>query len=117
MTLDTDKKFQIQLDMDGAATDQEIELKVLDAEGNVIDDQPWFESIDISIRPMQPIVFKAEMCGEHLKSKSTTTVGTVRAFSNKELKAELKRRGLRTPISSFSDGEILKEYDVRMNVE
>lgn len=112
--MNDEKKIQIRLKLDGNQAPNDIELEVLDLDGKVIDPQPYIKRIDFSLEACEPITFRAEMYGSHLGADTTVTVGTIAAFNNAELKAELKRRGLRTPISSFSNGEIDKEYYRRL---
>lgn len=112
--MNDEKKIQIRLKLDGNQTPNDMDIEVLDLDGKVIDPQPYIKRIDFSLEACELITFRAEMYGAHLGADVTVTVGTIAAFDNAELKVELKRRGLRTPVSSFSDREIDQEYDRRL---
>lgn len=87
-----DDKFQIAFDLDGQVDSNNTNFSILDSDGNVIDDEPLFTKIDLSLRADKPIMLRAELYGDHLKSRVRVTVGTIAAFTDEELAEEITRR-------------------------
>lgn len=106
-----EKKFQIEVDMDGTMLSNDAKLRVLDMDGNVVEEEPWFRAIDISLRPNEPIAFTAEMYADHLKSRATVTVGTLSSWTDSELIAEVERR--RLDITPVRTGDVTVKVQVQ----
>jgi len=90
----SDKKFQVKIELNGIHNANDTKFTILDADGNIIDKEPYFKTIDLSLRVDEPVTLKAELYGDHMILESLITVGTLAAFSLEELQNELERRRL-----------------------
>lgn len=88
----TDEKFRLKMDILGTDSCNDIKLKIVDEAGQVIDQSPVFYSFDISAKADDMLKVRVEMAGRHLDLEGTVTVGTLGAFTSKELREELEGR-------------------------
>ena len=86
-----EQKFKIEIELE-THNSNDAKIKILAPDGSVIDPEPWFTEIDISLRQDEPVYLKAKMYGDHLSLKAGAIVGTLSSFKTAELHDELQRR-------------------------